>query len=181
MSRRAKKPDPGRGSGTQAGADANHRIARVTIDNPGVVRYRSAVEREIEVAIYDLVETNTFHPDPASFGGTPRGPYGVTLRIQDNRLVLDIDSDDGEKVGAVTFSVQPLRRTIREYFTVRESYEEAIRTASPSQIEAIDVGRRSLHDEGSERLRAQLAGKVEIDFDTARRLFTLICALHLKA
>ena len=162
-------------------SDSNHRIIRVAIDNPSVVRYQADVEREIEVAIYDLVDTNTFKPDPAFFDGTPRGPYDVTLRIQDNRLVFDIDREDGVKVGAVIFSVQPLRRTIREYFTLCESYYEAIRTASPAQIEAVDVGRRSLHNEGSERLRAQLAGKVDIDFETARRLFTLICALHIRA
>ena len=162
-------------------SDSNHRIIRVAIDNPSVVRYQADVEREIEVAIYDLVDTNTFKPDPAFFGGTPRGPYDVTLRIQDNRLVFDIDREDGMKVGAIIFSVQPLRRTIREYFTLCESYYEAIRTASPAQIEAVDVGRRSLHNEGSERLRAQLAGKVDIDFETARRLFTLICALHIRA
>ncbi len=162
-------------------SDSNHRIIRVAIDNPSVVRYQADVEREIEVAIYDLVDTNTFVPDPAFFGGTPRGPYDVTLRIQDNRLVFDIDREDGVKVGAIIFSVQPLRRTIREYFTLCESYYEAIRTASPAQIEAVDVGRRSLHNEGSERLRAQLAGKVDIDFETARRLFTLICALHIRA
>lgn len=162
-------------------SDSNHRIIRVAIDNPSVVRYQADVEREIEVAIYDLVDSNTFEPDPAFFGGTPRGPYDVTMRIQDNRLVFDIDREDGVKVGAVIVSVQPLRRTIREYFTLCESYYEAIRTASPAQIEAVDVGRRSLHNEGSERLRAQLAGKVDIDFETARRLFTLICALHIRA
>lgn len=162
-------------------SDSNHRIIRVAIDNPSVVRYQADVEREIEVAIYDLVDSNTFEPDPAFFGGTPRGPYDVTMRIQDNRLVFDIDREDGVKVGAVIFSVQPLRRTIREYFTLCESYYEAIRTASPAQIEAVDVGRRSLHNEGSERLRAQLSGKVDIDFETARRLFTLICALHIRA
>ncbi len=162
-------------------SDTNHRIVRIAIDNPSVVRYQRDVEREIEVAIYDLVEANTFRPDPAFFEGTPRGPYDVTLRIEENRLVFDIDGREGIKVGALVFSVQPLRRTIREYFTVCETYYEAIRTATPVQIEAIDVGRRALHNDGSERLRAQLEGKVEIDHDTARRLFTLICALHIRA
>ncbi len=161
--------------------DTNHRIVRVTIDNPSIVRYQPDVEREIEVAIYDLVEANSFQPDAAFFGGEPRGPYDVTLRIQESRVVFDIDNEDGVKIGAVVFSVQPLRRTIREYFVVCESYYEAIRTASPGQIEAIDVGRRALHNEGSDRLRAQLAGKVEVDTGTARRLFTLICALHIRA
>jgi uncharacterized protein (UPF0262 family) len=162
-------------------SDNHHRLVNVTIDNPSIVRYHPDVEREIDVAIYDLVETNVFEPDPAFFGGAPHGPYNVTLRIQDTRLIFDIDREDGVKVGAVMFSVQPFRRTIREYFTVCESYYEAIRSASPAQIETIDVGRRALHNEGSERLRAQLAGKVDIDFDTARRLFTLICALHIRA
>lgn len=175
MVRRMRESDP------SAEPDNNHRIVRVAIDNPGVVRYQPDVEREIEVAIYDLVEANVFRPVPTFFGGTPSGPYSVTLRIQDNRLVFDIDREDGVKIGAVMFSVQPLRRTIREYFTVCESYYEAIRSASPAQIEAIDVGRRALHNEGSERLRTQLAGKVDIDFETARRLFTLICALHIRA
>jgi uncharacterized protein (UPF0262 family) len=181
MSRRTRIADPGSGTGAVGAPDADHRIVRIAVDNPSVVRYQRDAEREIEVAIYDLVESNTFCPDPAFFGGAPRGPYDVTLRIQDNRLVFDIDREDGVKVGAVMFSVQPLRRTIRDYFTVCESYYEAIRTATPTQIEAIDAGRRSLHDDGSERLRTQLAGKVEIDFETARRLFTLICALHIRA
>lgn len=162
-------------------SDTNHRIVRIAIDNPSVVRYQPTIEREIEVAIFDLIETNVFRPDPAFFGELPHGPYDVTLRIQEHRLVFDIDSDAGVKVGTVLFSVQSLRRTIRDYFTVCESYYQAIRTATPAQIEAIDVGRRALHDDGSERLRAQLSGKVEIDHDTARRLFTLICALHIRA
>ncbi len=162
-------------------SDTNHRIVRVAIDNPSVVRYQPTVEREIDVAIYDLVEANSFRPDPAHFGGAPEGPYDVTLRIQESRLIFDIERAGGDKIGEVTFSVQPLRRTIREYFVVCESYYEAIRTATPQQIETIDVGRRGLHNDGSERLREQLAGKIEIDFDTARRLFTLICALHIRA
>ena len=161
-------------------SDTNHRIVRISIDNPSVVRYQPAVEREIEVAVYDLVETNSFRPDPAFFGVLPSGPYDVTLRIQEHRLVFDIDGEEGAKVGTVMFSVQPLRRTIRQYFTVCENYYEAIRTATPAQIEAIDVGRRGLHDEGSERLREQLAGMVDIGRDTARRLFTRICALHSR-
>ena len=176
-----KEPDPDRGPGVKPSSNNDHRIVRVAIDNPSIVRYQPDVEREIAVAIYDLVEANIFQPDADFFGGEPQGPYDVTLRIQENRLVFDIDREDGVKVGAVMFSVQSLRRTIRDYFMVCENYYEAIRTASPAQIEAVDVGRRSLHNEGSERLQAQLAGKVEVDFDSARRLFTLICALHIRA
>lgn len=162
-------------------SDTNHRIVRLAIDNPSVVRYQPDVEREIDVAIFDLIEANQFRPEAEFFGHAPQGPYAVTLRIQESRVVVDIVREDGAPVGAVTVSVQPLRRLIREYFIVCESYYEAIRTAMPAQIEAIDVGRRALHNDGSERLRSQLAGKVEIDLATARRLFTLICALHIRA
>lgn len=163
-------------------SDTNQRIVRLAIDNPSVVRYQPDVEREIDVAIFDLIEANQFRPEAAFFGGAPpQGPYAVTLRIQESRVAFDIDREDGAKVGAVLVSVQPLRRLIREYFIVCENYYEAIRTAMPAQIEAIDMGRRALHNDGSERLRLQLAGKVEIDQATARRLFTLICALHIRA
>lgn len=156
------------------------RIARITIDNPGIVRYQADMEREIEVAVYDLVDNNSFRPDADFFGGVPIGPYDVTLRIQENRLQFEIAREDGTRVGAVTMPLSPFRRTIRDYFTVCDSYYEAIRTATSSQIEAIDMGRRALHDEGSEKLRELLSGKISLDHNTARRLFTLICALHVR-
>ncbi len=158
----------------------NERIVRISVDNPGVVRYQADMEREIEVAIYDLVDDNVFRPEAAFFGGSPTGPYDVTLRIQENRLLFDIEREGGGRVGAVTMALSPFRRTIRDYFIICDSYYDAIRTATPSQIEAIDMGRRALHDEGSEKLSGLLADKVALDHNTARRLFTLICALHVR-
>ena len=151
----------------------NERIANIVIDNKGIISYQKNIEREINVAIYDLVENNYFEPNPDYFGGKPSGPYEVILRIQDNRLVLVISHEDGEKIGEMMFSVQSLRRNIRDYFIIR--------TASPSQIEALDMGRRSIHNEGSQKLSDQLYGKIKIDNETARRIFTLICALHIRS
>ncbi len=159
----------------------NERIANIVIDNKGIISYQKNIEREINVAIYDLVENNYFEPNPDYFGGKPSGPYEVILRIQDNRLVFVISHEDGEKIGEMMFSVQSLRRNIRDYFIVCESYYKAIRTASPSQIESLDMGRRSIHNEGSQKLSDQLYGKIKIDNETARRIFTLICALHIRS
>jgi uncharacterized protein (UPF0262 family) len=160
--------------------DDKHRIARIDIANPGVVRYHPDVEHELQVAVYDLVEENLFRPDDDHFGAEPSGPYTLTLSIAENRLELLIHGDNGQSVGTVRVPLVSFRKIIKDYFTVCESYYQAIRIASPSQIEAIDMGRRGLHDEGSDRLRNQLAGRVEIDHATARRLFTLLCALHIR-
>ena len=159
----------------------NERIANIVIDNKGIISYQKNIEREINVATYDLVENNYFEPNPDYFGGKPSGPYEVILRIRDNRLVFVISHEDGEKIGEMMFSVQSLRRNIRDYFIVCESYYKAIRTASPSQIESLDMGRRSIHNEGSQKLSDQLCGKIKIDNETARRIFTLICALHIRS
>lgn len=159
----------------------SQRIARVEIDNPGVVRYHPDVEREIQVAIYDLADENSFQPDPAHFGKDVAGPYALVLRVQGRQLVFDIAAESGEAVGALPLPLTPFRKTIKDYFTICESYYEAIRSASPAQIEAIDMGRRGLHNEGSDRLRDLLSGRINIDHDTSRRLFTLICALHIRA
>ena len=161
-------------------ADGN-RIVRVEIDNPGVVRYHPDVEREIQVAIFDLTEENAFAPNASHFEKVPDGPYALVLRAQGRQLVFAVSTEGGEPVGDLPLPMTPFRKTIKDYFTICESYYEAIRTASPSQIEAIDMGRRGLHDEGSERLRDLLSGRIEIDHGTARRLFTLICALHFRA
>ncbi len=159
----------------------SQRIARVEIDNPGVVRYHPDVERELQVAIYDLADENSFQPDPVHFGNDVGGPYVLILRVQGRQLVFDISAEDGDAVGTLPLPLTPFRKTIKDYFTICESYYEAIRSASPAQIEAIDMGRRGLHNEGSERLRGLLSGRIDIDHDTSRRLFTLICALHIRA
>ena len=133
-------------------------------------------ERSLDIAIYDILEGNSFRPE-----GSHGGPYRLVLSVDENRLVFDIQLEDEAPHGKVMLSLTPLRRVIKDYFLICESYYKAIRTAPPSQIEALDMGRRGLHDEGSELLRERLAGKIEVDHDTARRLFTLICALHITA
>ena len=133
------------------------------------------MEHERAVAIYDLTEENYFFPvDDVG------GPYRLHLSIAENRLLFDIRSNAEDPITTVTLPLLPFRRIVKDYFTVCESYYEAIRTASPSRIEAIDMGRRSLHNEGSDLLRDRLDGKIVVDSDTARRLFTLICVLHIR-
>jgi len=155
--------------------DRKHRLVAVKLDEGSIGRSNSDVEHERAVAIYDLIEENVFEPV-----GHEGGPYALHLAINENRLVFDIRGADGAPLVAHLLSLTPLRRLVKDYYLLCESYYNAIRTATPSQIEAIDMGRRSLHDEGSEILRARLKDKVHVDFDTARRLFTLICVLHWK-
>ena len=152
------------------------RIASIELDEHSVVRRTREIEQEREIAIYDLLEENHFAPKD-----TPGGPYHLVLAVSENRLVLDIRLEEGgERVRKVMLSLSPFRRIIKDYFLVCESYFKAIRNAPPSQIEALDMGRRGLHDEGSQLLKERLDGKIEVNFDTARRLFTLLCVLHLK-
>ncbi|EKE78233.1 UPF0262 family protein [Oceanibaculum indicum] len=159
---------------SDAGQD-RRRLVRITLDERTVVRRSPEVEHERAVAIYDLLEDNSFAP-----AGHEGGPYHLSLSIEDNRLVMDIRTTDEVRVAEVQLAIGSFRRIVKDYFTICESYYQAIRRASPSQIEAIDMGRRGLHNEGSELLRERLSGKVEIDFKTARRLFTLVCVLHIR-
>ncbi|CAA0086331.1 Uncharacterised protein [Starkeya nomas] len=154
----------------------SRRLVAVTLDNHSIGRSSSDVEHERAVAIYDLLEENSFTP----LGDGEPGPYCLAISLVDGRLVLDITRGDGVPVVQHHLSLSPLRRVVRDYFLVCESYYSAIRTATPSQIEAIDMGRRGLHNEGSELLRERLKDKITLDFGTARRLFTLVCALHWK-
>lgn len=151
------------------------RLVKITLDERTVVRRSPEVEHERAVAIYDLLEENSFAP-----AGHEGGPYHLSLSIEDNRLVMDIRGTDEVRVAEVQLAIGSFRRIVKDYFTICESYYQAIRRASPSQIEAIDMGRRGLHNEGSELLRERLSGKVDIDFKTARRLFTLVCVLHIR-
>jgi uncharacterized protein (UPF0262 family) len=150
-------------------------LVKVTLDENSIGRSNHYVEHERAVANYDLLEENTFAPV-----GHDDGPYELRLSIADNRLVLDIRQEDGSPVIAHYLSLSPLRRIVKDYYLICDSYYQAIRTATPNQIEAVDVGRRALHNEGSEVLRDRLRGKIETDIDTSRRLFTLICVLHWK-
>ena len=132
-------------------------------------------EHERRVAIYDLVEENSF-----TLAAHPQGPYRLQLSTTDGRLMFDILNEREERLSLIGLSMSPFRRIVKDYFMICESYYAAIKTATPSQIETIDMARRGLHNEGSEILRERLQGKVEVDFDTARRIFTLVTALHWK-
>jgi uncharacterized protein (UPF0262 family) len=151
------------------------RLAAVTLDEASIGRPNKDVEHERAVAIYDLIQDNNFRPVDHS-----GGPYALHLSITGNRLVFDIRLEDGAPVIAHMLSLAPFRRIVKDYFTVCDSYYAAIRTATPDRIEALDMGRRGLHDEGSRIVMERLKRKVDIDFDTARRLFTLITVLHWK-
>ena len=155
--------------------DRDPRIVDIQLDERTVVRRNQDIEHERAVAIYDLLEENHFAPqvdDP--------GPYVVRLGLEESRLIFDIRDRAGAELARVPLSLQPFRRLVKDYFTVCESYFTAIKAASPRQIEAIDMGRRGLHNEGSDLLRTSLANKIDIDFDTSRRLFTLLCVLHIR-
>ena len=152
---------------------SSHRLQSVEIDDASLAAASRDVEHERQVAIFDLLEDNSFRPE-----GALAGPYDLGLSLIEGRLVFDIRGPDYEKRHMLSLS--PFRMIIRDYFMICESYFTAIRQSTPSQIEVLDMGRRGLHDEGSQLLRDRLAGKVETDHDTARRLFTLICALHRR-
>jgi uncharacterized protein (UPF0262 family) len=151
------------------------RLVGVTLDEETIGRSNADVEHERKIAIYDLLEQNSFAPV-----GHKDGPYTLQLSITGNRLVFDIRQEDGTPVVAHLLSLTPLRRIVKDYYTICDSYYQAIRTATPDKIEAIDMGRRGVHNEGSRILMERLKDKVNIDIDTARRLFTLLCVLHWK-
>jgi len=153
----------------------NNRLIEVVLDDTSIAKATPDVEHERAVAIFDLIEENSFTPV-----GDEGGPYKLVLSVVDAKLVFDISRENDEKVVMHVLSLTPFRKVIKDYFMICESYYEAIRTSSPSQIEAIDMGRRGLHNEGSQTLKDRLDGKIEIDFDTARRIFTLICVLHWR-
>ncbi len=158
-----------------AGGPPRTRLVAITLDEASIKRANANVEHEREIAIFDILDANHF-----SVCGRDDGPYTLNLSIAEDRLVMAIGLDGGAPVVTHMLSLSPLKRIIKDYFMVCDTYYQAIRSAPPSRIQAIDMGRRGLHDEGSRLLVERLAGKVEIDHTTARRLFTLICALHWK-
>lgn len=160
---------------TPPARDSRFRIERLSLDEATVLRRNADVEHERKVAIFDLLEENSFEPV-----GSEGGPYHLHLGIEEGRLVFDIRINGDEPHGRVILALTAFRKIVKDYFEICDSYFQAIKTASPSRIEAIDMGRRALHNEGSTLLKERLAGKVEMDFDTARRLFTLICVLHIR-
>ena len=152
------------------------RISGITLDERTVLRRSPDVEHERKVAIYDLLQQNHFAP-----AGDAGGPYHLTLGIEGGRLIFDLRDEAGTPLDRIPLALGRFRKIVKDYFLVCDSYYEAIKTASPAGIEAIDMGRRGLHDEAAELLQERLAEKVDIDRDTARRLFTLICVLHIRA
>ena len=152
-----------------------HRIIDLTLDERSFVRRNPDVEHERRVAIFDLLQENRFE-----MNGDIEGPFRLHVSIRDSRLVFDVRSEDNQGLDQIVLALTPFRRIIREYFLICESYYDAIKTASPSKIEAIDMGRRGLHDEGAHLLRRHLVTKVDVDEATSRRLFTLVCVLHFK-
>jgi uncharacterized protein (UPF0262 family) len=158
------------------GASPTQRLVAIVLDEKSIARGNSNIEHEREVAIYDILEANHFAVD-----GRDDGPYNLSLGIVEDRLVLTVSpAATPDQPHAFMLSMSPLKRIIKDYFLVCENYYQAIRTAPPSRIQAIDMGRRGLHNDGSRVLVERLQGKVTLDHDTARRLFTLICALHWK-
>ncbi len=153
---------------------SDYRLYDVVLDD-SIGRSTPDVEHERAVAIFDLVEENSFQPV-----GHAGGPYKLKLSLVDSKLMLGITTDAGESVATHILSLTPFRRIIKDYFMICESYYEAIRSSTPSRIEAIDMGRRGIHNEGSQTLMDRLDGKIVVDFDTARRLFTLVCVLYWR-
>ncbi len=158
-----------------ATGETDARLIDVELDET-IGRSTPDVEHERAVAIFDLIEENSFRP----VNDDGAGPYRLKLSLIESRLIFSITRENGDDVVTHILSLTPLRKVVKDYFMICESYYEAIRSASPSKIEAIDMGRRGLHNEGSQTLMDRLGGKIEVDFDTARRLFTLVCVLHWR-
>ncbi len=158
-----------------AGFAPDARLVDVELDE-SIGRSTPDVEHERAVAIFDLIEENSFLP----VGDSGAGPYRLKMSLVESRLVFAIAREGGDVVATHILSLTPFRRIVRDYYMICESYYEAIRSSTPSKIEAIDMGRRGLHNEGSQTLMDRLSGKIEMDFDTARRLFTLVCVLHWR-
>ncbi len=152
-----------------------HRIIKLVLDERSVVRRNPDIEHERKVAIFDLLEENVFQ-----LKGHDGGPYSLVLGIEDNRLAMAINSQAEDPIDRILLPLSPFRGIVKDYFLICESYFDAIKRLSPTQIEAIDMGRRGLHNDGSTLLQERLAERIHIDFDTARRLFTLLCVLHLR-
>jgi uncharacterized protein (UPF0262 family) len=150
------------------------RIIAIDLDERTIIRRSEDIERERQVAIFDLLERNHFAPAGRD------GPFRILLRIEDNSLAIDLRDEASEPLETIRLGLARFKRPVRDYFAICESYFKAVRSDSPRGLETIDMARRALHNEAAELLRECLAGKIEMDFDTARRLFTLICVLHIK-
>ena len=158
---------------------ADPRIAHIELDEATIIWRNADIEQERRIAIFDLIEENTFKPLRAAAAGH-EGPYRLRLSVEDGRLVLTVAADDGTHLETVILGLGRFRRPIRDYFAICESYYQAIRRATAQEIETIDMARRGVHNDAAMMLLEKLEGKIETDFATARRLFTLICVLHIK-
>lgn len=158
---------------------ADPRIIDVQLDDRTILWRSADVEQERRIAIFDLVEGNHFAPQREHADGYA-GPYRVALSVEEGRLALQIKREDDSPLEVLILALGRFRRPIRDYFAICDSYYQAIRQSTPQQIETVDMARRALHNEAAELLVERLAGKIEVDFDTARRLFTLICVLHIR-
>ena len=158
---------------------SDHRIIDVKLDERTILWRNADVEQERRVAIFDLLEANSFKPLTA-YDDDYTGPYKVVMGVEEGRLTVAINAADDRELEAFVLPLSPFRRIVRDYFAICDSYYKAIRAATPQQIETVDMARRGLHNEAAELLLDRLANRVEVDFDTARRLFTLICVLHIR-
>jgi uncharacterized protein (UPF0262 family) len=158
---------------------ADPRISHIELDDATILWRNADIEQERRIAIFDLIEENTFKP-VRSFEAGYEGPYRLRLSVADGRLALDVSDEGGALLETLILGLGRFRRPIREYFAICESYYQAIRKASAQEIETIDMARRGLHNEAADLLLERLEGKIETNFDTARRLFTLICVLHIR-
>ena len=154
------------------------RISHIELDDRNLPPPTPEIEQERKVAIYDLLEDNSFVLPKREDRAVPDGPYHVQLSIRDKRLVFDIATEAEEKAAEFHLSLGPFKQVVKDYFQICESYFDAVKKLPPAQIEAIDMARRGIHNEGARILQERLEGKAELDIDTARRLFTLICVLH---
>ena len=160
-------------------SDPANRIARISLDEASVLARSETVEMEREVALRDLVEDNSFRPLRAHAAGQA-GPWGVHLAVIDGMLAWHLTDGAGEPAGTIGLGLSRLKRHVRDYFAICDSYYKALRRASAQEIETVDMARRAIHDRGTRHLLEALDGKIEVDFATARRLFTLICVLHIR-
>jgi uncharacterized protein (UPF0262 family) len=160
--------------------DATDRLIEVTLDETGLAPPTPEIEQERQVAIYDLLEENAFGLPARDGRDLPPGPYRLHLAIRERRLVFEISTEAGDRAGEFHLSLTPFNQVVKDYFQICESYFDAVKRLPAQQIEAIDMGRRGIHNEGSRILLERLVGKAETDLSTARRLFTLICMLHFK-
>lgn len=158
---------------------SDHRIAHIALDEATILWRSADVEQERRIAIYDLIEDNSFKPLRAAERGAT-GPYRLKLAVADGRLALSIADEEDKLLEELILGLARFRRSVKDYFAICDSYYQAIRKATPAEIETIDMARRGIHNDAAELLLERLDGKVDTDFATARRLFTLICVLHIK-